>query len=113
MAAKYVFSLIDEEALRYCRNKGICVDVFICYEIILGTFKNIKDVKIYLDYDCEIQSLCLVRFDVVVDDGIDSIIRCEAEFYNKLRKETTRSFYESFILIPIIYSCKDHTHYGK
>jgi hypothetical protein len=89
---------LDKEIVDFCTQKIILSDVGIYYTLIFEVFQNVKDVKITLESDYEIENFKSIRFDVKITDEIENILEREDEFKRKIRKIISKDARMNFIL---------------
>ncbi len=89
---------LDKEIVGFCTSKNILSDVGIYYTLIFEIFQNVKDVKITLESDCEIESFKNIRFEVKIADEIENILEREDEFKRKIRKIISKDARMNFVL---------------
>jgi len=93
-----LLSLLDKETFDFCNRRSILSEAEIYYKLIYETFQNIKDIKIILQLDYEIDNLKMVRFDVKIRDEVDNILRREDKFYENIRKLISADSMMNFVL---------------
>jgi len=93
-----LLSLLDKETFGFCNQRNILSEATIYYKLICETFQNIKDIKIILQLDYEIDNLKMVRFDVKIRDEVDNILRKEGKFYENIRKLISTDSMMNFVL---------------
>ncbi|GEM_PF-5140284 len=90
--------LLDKKTIDFCNQRNILSEAMIYHKLIYETFQNIKDIKITLQLDYEIDNLKMVRFDVKIRDEIDNILRKEDKFYENIRKLISIDSMMNFVL---------------
>ncbi len=93
-----LLSFLDKETIDFCNRKNILSDAAIYYKLIYEIFQNVKDIKITLQSDYEINNLKMVRFDVKIHDEIDNILRKEDKFYKNIRSLISTDSMMNFVL---------------
>jgi hypothetical protein len=81
------FLLFTSEVLEFCSKHNILSECYKYHKTFVETFKNIKNITVFISEDYEISNYRKVSFILAISDSIENVLNYEDEFRKKLRKE--------------------------